>query len=314
MTICLQKKITTMVERWSRFPLQRHGYGVDSCPPPGTSFYLITFRPSRAPSPKPLPTSTPTVIWLLHVFNKSRPPKAKAPPPLSLFFDSVTWNPPQKSKPTRASATAKAHCLRMVLKSSGAMIWWRHCSPHGEREGKAALGGVGVCRFSLPFHHGHLRRVASCGRLVRRVCHIKNLIVKSVALVASWLTVAACQIATVPSSPSRVWQALIVLACLMTHLLYSHLVSTRAPYIQDYPRLLRDHYPRGNWGNGTRNVRKSVTPGLLPRYPSHPQPSITVIICRRCTCPYLLVKINFCWIYECTKSLLKSCSGFLLGR
>ena len=46
----------------------------------------------------------------------------------------------------------------------------------------------------------------------------------------------------------------------ITHL-YSYVVSTRAPYIQDYPRLLRGRYPRGNWGNGTWNVQKSVTPG-----------------------------------------------------
>ena len=29
----------------------------------------------------------------------------------------------------------------MAMGSGDATIWWRHCSPHGEREGKAALVG-----------------------------------------------------------------------------------------------------------------------------------------------------------------------------
>jgi hypothetical protein len=32
--------------------------------------------------------------------------------------------------------------LRMALGSGGAMIWWCHCSTHGERGGKAAGGWV----------------------------------------------------------------------------------------------------------------------------------------------------------------------------
>ncbi len=75
----------------------------------------------------------------MRVFIKRRPPKAKAPP---LSLNSIrSLQPPPKSKPTTASATTIARRLRMVLGSGGAMIWWRHCSPHGGREGKAALVG-----------------------------------------------------------------------------------------------------------------------------------------------------------------------------
>jgi hypothetical protein len=48
--------------------------------------------------------------------------------------------PPQASKPTTASANPTGCGLRMALGSGVAMIWWRHCSTHGEREGKAAGG------------------------------------------------------------------------------------------------------------------------------------------------------------------------------
>jgi hypothetical protein len=74
-----------------------------------------------------------------------RPLKAKVPP--SLYFSIEVTNPPKTSKLTTASATPIARRLRMVLGSSCAMIWWRHCSTHGEREGKAAFVGLGAAHL-----------------------------------------------------------------------------------------------------------------------------------------------------------------------
>jgi hypothetical protein len=65
--------------------------------------------------------------------------KSKAPPPLSNNLMPLIL-PPQASKPTTASTTPTACNLRMALGSSGTMIWWRHCTNHGERGGKAAGG------------------------------------------------------------------------------------------------------------------------------------------------------------------------------
>ncbi len=69
----------------------------------------------------------------------------------------------------------------MVLESSGAMIWWRHCSTHGEREGKAAFVGwarlillVVVCGDYFGAHRGtaegaYLSGRAAAARLMRQV-------------------------------------------------------------------------------------------------------------------------------------------------
>jgi hypothetical protein len=60
-------------------------------------------------------------------------------------------SPPQASKPTTVSAAPTACGMGMMMGSGGAMIWWCHCSTHGERVVKAAgrYGGtahlVGCC-------------------------------------------------------------------------------------------------------------------------------------------------------------------------
>ena len=49
------------------------------------------------------------------------------------YFSTALISPLQASEQATANAIPMAHGLRMALRSSGTMIWWRRCSTHGER-------------------------------------------------------------------------------------------------------------------------------------------------------------------------------------
>ncbi len=103
-----------------------------SCPP-------HTFRPSLASSPTHPLTSSPSPIWLLFKHFKRWPPKAKADPPLSIFWCLSFCPPKQANQPQQARAWRLVTCTHL-LGSSGNIICGQLCSAHGEREGKAAGG------------------------------------------------------------------------------------------------------------------------------------------------------------------------------
>ena len=100
-------------------------------------------------SPHALPSQPASVLasplplrrllgWLLCFITKHRPPKARARR-ISLFFvcpiPGLQW---------MELATARAHRMQSAcyrpIGSGGAMSSGRHCSTHGEREGKTAGG------------------------------------------------------------------------------------------------------------------------------------------------------------------------------
>ena len=69
-----------------------------------------------------------------------------------LYFSTALISPLQASEQTTANAIPMAHGLRMALRSSGTMIWWRRCSTHGERAksrwvAAARVGYYCVCVF-----------------------------------------------------------------------------------------------------------------------------------------------------------------------